>query len=125
MASAVNNPHGTFFRACVSKPAIAKDLVKSQLPPDMVERINWDSLELTDKSYVEDTLAHAHTDVIYKCFLKNQDQYTYLYMLLDNDRTPTELLASRMQAYNLTLIAEHMAEGHTYIPLVLNVCIKM
>ena len=125
MASTVNNPHGTFFRGCVSKPAIAQSLIKSQLPPDMIERINWDSLELTDKSYVEDTLAHVHTDVIYKCFLKNQDQNTYLYMLLDNGQTSTELLASRMQAYNLSLIAEHMAEGHPYIPLILNVCIKM
>ena len=79
MASIVHMPHDSFAKGALSNIEVAKDLLKPNLPPAMVQCIDWDTFKLTNKSYVDDMLAQTHSDLVYKCRLKDQDEDVYIY----------------------------------------------
>lgn len=44
--------HDAFFKKTLSKLEVAKDLLKAHLSPEISQRIDWNTLRLTNKSYV-------------------------------------------------------------------------
>jgi predicted transposase/invertase (TIGR01784 family) len=121
MSPSVHNPHDSFVKGSLANIEVAKDLLKPNLPQDMVQRINWDTLELTNKSFVDDKLAQTHSDLVYKCLLQAKE--VYIYTLLEHQSTPERLLAFRMLKYNLSLMEQHLNERHSHLPIILNVCL--
>lgn len=57
---------------------VAKDLLKTHLPARLVKLIDWDTLQITNKSYVDETLRHFLSDMVYRCSIKNKEAYIYL-----------------------------------------------
>ena len=62
MAIKIHHPHDSFIRRSLTSIQVARDLLKAHLAPDMTKRINWDTLQLTNKSFVKDELTQLHTD---------------------------------------------------------------
>jgi predicted transposase/invertase (TIGR01784 family) len=123
MSSIIHMPHDSFAKGALSNIEVAKDLLKPHLPPDLVQRINWDTFQLTNKSFVDDNLAQSHGDLVYKCRLQDQDEEIYIYVLLEHESTPKRLLAFKMLKYNIPLMEQHLAEGNSHLPIILNVCL--
>jgi predicted transposase/invertase (TIGR01784 family) len=122
MTSALHHPHDSFAKQCLSNLAVAKDLLKPHLPPDIVSRINWNTFQLTNKSFVDKKLEQSHSDMVYKCLLDN-DKNIYLYTLIEHQSTSEELLAFRMLKYNISLMDQHLNEGHRRLLIILNMCL--
>ena len=123
MYPTVHMPHDSFAKCTLSNIEVAKDLLKPHLPLDMVQRIDWGTFQLTNKSYVDDMLAQTHSDLVYKCRLKDQDEDVYIYTLLEHKYTPEKLLAFLMLKHSVSLMQQHLDEGHTRLPIILNVCL--
>jgi predicted transposase YdaD len=123
MPSIVHMPHDSFAKGALSNIEVAKDLLKPNLPPDMVQRIEWDTFQLTNKSFVDDKLAQTHSDLVYKCRLKDQDEDVYIFTLIEHKYTPEKLLAFWMLKYGVSLMQQHLDEGHTRLPIITNVCL--
>jgi predicted transposase/invertase (TIGR01784 family) len=121
--SSIHMPHDSFAKGALSNIEVAKDLLKPNLPPDMVQRIDWGTFQLTNKSYVDDKLAQTHSDLVYKCRLKDQDEDVHLYVLIEHKYTPDELLAFWMLKYDVSLMQQHLDEDHTRLPIIINVCL--
>jgi predicted transposase/invertase (TIGR01784 family) len=119
MGTTINNPHARFIKDSLSNLAVAKDLLKRHIAPDIANQISWDTLQLTNKSFVDQRLANTHTDVVFKCLLEGHN--VYLYTLIEHSTTPEKLLAFWLLKYNVLLMEQHLSEGHTKLPLVLNV----
>ena len=121
MAIKIQHPHDSFIRRSLTSIQVARDLLKAHLAPDMTKRINWDTLQLTNKSFVKDKLTQLHTDVLYKCRLDNKLAYTYC--LIEHQSTPDPLLPFRILEYNVSLMREHLEQGHKQLPLIINLCL--
>ncbi len=47
-------------------------MIQKHLPQELVKRIDIDSVQLTNKSFVSEAMQKLHSDVIYKCNIDNK-----------------------------------------------------
>ena len=73
----IYQPHDSYIKAILSDISLAKSLMEAHLPTAIVKRIEWDSVQLTNKSFVSEELKQFHSDVVYKCTLDKQQGYIY------------------------------------------------
>lgn len=97
MAIKIHHPHDSFFRSPLSNLEVTQDLLKAHLAPELVQQIDWNTLQLTNKSYVDEQLKHLQTDMVYTCQLNGKD--AYIYTLIEQQTKPDPLLAFRVLEY--------------------------
>lgn len=114
----INQPHDKYTKSMLSQVEVAKSLIKSHLSPDLVKRIDMDSLQLTNKSFISEELQDLHSDVVYKCNIDNQQGY--LYYEIEHQSTPDEQLPLRILEYNIQLMKQHLNEGNKKLPIIIN-----
>ena len=72
-----NTPHDAFVRQGLSNVEVAKDLLKAHLEQGITQKIDWQTLKLTNKSFVSKDLAQLHSDVVFSCKIKGKEAYIY------------------------------------------------
>lgn len=105
---------------------MAKDLLQAHLSPSIQQRIQWDSLKLSNKSYTDEKLAQLHSDVVYTCQI--DEKSSYIHILLEQQTKPDPLLPFRFLQYNVAMLAEHLSQTKqgnqkTKLPIILNLCL--
>jgi len=121
MAIEIHQPHDSFFKKSLGSLAVAKDFLKAHLSPEIIQRIEWTTLRPTNKSYVKAHLTQLHSDVVYSCQVEGKQ--AYLYTLIEHQSTADPMLPFRMLQYNVSLMEEHLAQGHKQLPIVINLCL--
>jgi predicted transposase/invertase (TIGR01784 family) len=91
-----------------------------------MQRIRWDSLRLSNKSFVDEKLRQLHSDLVYTCQIDSKD--SYIYILLEQQTKPDHLLPFRVLQYNVAMLAEHLAQSkqgrkHQLLPVIINLCL--
>ena len=74
----IHTPHDLFFKNAVDDVSVAKAFFQAHLPPSIQQRIQWDTLQLTNKSFAQEQLKEFHSDVVYACQLDRKPAYLYL-----------------------------------------------
>lgn len=118
MSIKVHQPHDRFLKRMLSDIEIAKSLMHSYIGPEMERRVDWESVQLTNKSFISQELEQFHSDVIYKCTLDNKQ--AYIYNLIEHQSTPDERLPFRILGYNVQLMEQHLNEGNKKLPIIKN-----
>ena len=114
-----SQPHDALAKVFLSDLTIAKEILQQHLPAPIVEKIKWETLELTNKSFVDKKLNQYHADVVYKFKVGDQDAYASVEHLSSADfLSPFHHLV-----YNVLLMNQHIRAGNKYPPLVFNICI--
>jgi predicted transposase/invertase (TIGR01784 family) len=119
-------PHDGFFKHALSNLTVAKYLLRAHLSPSIQQRIQWNYLKLSNKSYTDEKLAQLHSDVVYTCQI--DEKSSYIYILLEQQTKPDPLLPFRFLQYNVALLAEHLSQNKkgqqkTKLPIILNLCL--
>ena len=78
MSKKIHHVHDGFFRVAMTNLKVAKDLLKAHLPKKLVKQIDWDTLQITNKSYVDQKLRQFMSDMVYKCTLQGREAYIFL-----------------------------------------------
>ncbi len=122
----IHHPHDGFFKKSLSNLTVAKDFLQAHLSPAITQRIQWESLRLSNKSYTDEKLAQLHSDVVYACQIDKKS--SYIYILIEQQTTPDPLLPFRFLQYNVALLAEHLAQNkkgkqRQRLPNILNLCL--
>ena len=118
MSNEIHHPHDGLFKASLSNIEVARDLLQTHLAPELVQQIDWDSLQLTNKSYIDEQLSQFHSDMVYACQLNGVDAYIYLFV--EQQTEPERLLPFRLLEYNVKMCREHLNQGNKKLPLVVN-----
>ena len=63
------NPHDTFFKEALSRPAAARDFLRHYLPPGVAEVLDLDSAEVVKDSFVDEDLREHFSDLLYAVHL--------------------------------------------------------
>lgn len=71
----VTHPHDITFKDLFGRKEIAKDFIKNNLPDDVLEAINLDSMERKDGTCVGKGLEETFTDLIYGLKINNRGIY--------------------------------------------------
>jgi Putative transposase, YhgA-like len=90
----MSTPHDALFKRVFSQPEHAASELRHMLPPDLVLRIDWDTLALAAGNFVDESMREVHADVLYSVRLAGRE--VLLYVLLEHkskwDRfTPLQL----------------------------------
>ena len=122
----IHQPHDGFFKHSLSSVTVAKDFLQAHLSPSITQRIQWDTLKMTNRSYVNQKLAQLHSDVVYTCQLDKKS--AYIYLLIEQQTKPDPLLPFRFLEYNVSLLKEHIAQRQEKyknrpLPVVINLCL--
>jgi len=122
----IHHPHDGFFKHSLSDISVARDLLKSHLSPSITQRIHWDTLKLSNKSYTNEKLHQLHSDVVYTCQLDHKS--AYIYVLIEQQTTPDPLLPFRFLQYNVELLKQHIKQRKEKdkklpLPVIINLCL--
>ncbi len=50
----IHHPHDGLFKHGISDLTVAKDLLRAHLSPSITQRIQWNSLRLSNKSFTDE-----------------------------------------------------------------------
>ena len=95
--SLIHHPHDHIFKYTFRQKIEAVGFLKANLSPELVQHIDFDSLEVCPSSYIDDELKEHESDLIYKVLLKGRT--TYLYILFEHQREQEPLMIFRLLKY--------------------------
>jgi len=98
-----------------------EDFLESRLPQETLQRIDMSSLRLTNKSFGTKKGKQKHSDLIYAVTIDGQEGY--LYISLEHQSKEEKYMPLRQLEYNVLLMRQHLDEGHSTLPLILNICL--
>ncbi len=101
----VSNPHDAIFRKTFRKIEVAKSFFRNHLPEDIRRHIDFDHLEITDGTYVDEKLRDKHSDIVYRT--KIRGQAAFLYILFEHQSSPDPVMVFRLLCYMVNLWREY------------------
>lgn len=100
------NPHDRFFRGSMKDIRIAREFFELHLPEKFRGMVDLSSLKLCNGSFVDERHRQRYTDILYSVLL--QGQLAYIYILVEHQSTPNELMAFRVVSYLCRIIQEYI-----------------
>lgn len=100
------NPHDLYFRAALTYPKVAKELLQQHLPLNVQKIMDWKSLQLCKETYIDDDLTEKIVDVLFSVNLKKNPGYIYL--LAEHQSTSDPLMPFRIIEYTVKILREYL-----------------
>ena len=92
-----------------SNPEMVKQLLTCFVNEEWINKIEYNSLEKIDKSFVTDEFSKRESDIIYKASFKGED--VYIFILLEFQSTVDRFMSLRMLRY-IAELYEHLIRNH-------------
>lgn len=109
--------HDKFFRRAMSNQRVAREFLIAHLPEDIQQVIDLKNIVFQPRSHIDDVGSEATVDILYKTTIHHKE--AYIYLLLEHQSKPDELMPFRMLKYTCNIIDQHLKKTKTnYIPLV-------
>lgn len=110
------NPHDRFFRHVFSQQETAADFLRSYLPPDIAELLDFSTLELAKDSFVDDELRQHFSDLLYQV-QRFDAQPTYVYVLFEHKSYPEILISLQLLRYMTQIWDLAVRQKSRFIPI--------
>ena len=88
------DPHDRFFKRVFAHPEHVVAPLRLFLPPDLLDALDAESLELAPGSYVDPELEVRESDLLFRCRIAGEP--ALLYLLFEHQSTPDPLMAVRL-----------------------------
>ena len=121
MARDLHLPHDHLVKQAFGHQVVMQDFLKSRLPKETLQRIDMKRLRLTNKSFSTHKGTQRHGDLIYAATIDGQSGY--LYISLEHQSQEEKYMPLRQLEYNVLLMRQHLDEGHSTVPLIINICL--
>jgi predicted transposase YdaD len=98
------------YKLLFSHPEMVRDLLIDYIPGDWVKQADFSTLERVNASYVSPDMKQRHDDMVWR--LKIQDQWTWVYLVLEFQSESDPWMALRMLVYVGLLAQDLVRQGH-------------
>jgi predicted transposase/invertase (TIGR01784 family) len=110
--------HDHFFRMMMSDKRVAREFFAAHLPKEVLAVTDLNQLELQSTSYIDDVRKESIADMLFKTMIAGHE--AYLYLLVDHQSRPDELMPFRVLKYLCNVIDQHLKGNDSKrIPLVI------
>ena len=99
MADELDHPHDKLFRAVFSDVAEAAALLRTALPAELREGMDWETLKLLEGTFLDDALRESESDLLYEVAHGDDGERVWLYVLLEHQSTPDPWMRFRLLRY--------------------------
>lgn len=110
--------HDKYFRKTFGRNRNTIDLLENLLPPDDLERIDLETLNTIEETYVDRDFDEHRTDVIFKANLKEDDQQAYICCLFEHKSSQERLTVLQVLNYMVRIWTKKKKESKE-LPLVI------
>ena len=115
----INSPHDAVFREFMQDIGIAKQFMKQHYKPEFVAQVNWESIYLTQNSYIDGYLKKYYRDVVY-CAEGLDNRQLQVCFICEHQSTSQRFFSLRMLAYKVNaLFGYHQQHPEAdYLPII-------
>ena len=103
--------HDKYFRKTFGRNRNAIDLLENISPPEDLERIDLDTLNTMEESYVDRDFDQHRTDVIFRSNLKGNDQQAYICCLFEHKSSQERLTVLQVLNYMVRIWTKKKKES--------------
>ena len=118
MPKRLKTAHDTFFQSMMEDLEIAKAFFQAHLSAELVQAIDWSTLEIADAVRRPPQRKPTYTDMTYHALSK--DQRGHIYLHAEQERGIDSTMLERTLLYNAALLLKHRKQGHKKLPLIIN-----
>lgn len=97
--SDISNAHDKFFRNVWSQTEVAADFLANYLPTRELSRIDLNTLQLENGSFVDESLSEQRSDMLFKAQLTEKAGYAFIYMLFEHKSYVEHHVALQLHRY--------------------------
>jgi len=113
----IAHPHDRFFKSVMSDPKTTKEFFEQHLPANIRSSINLDTINYKNESYIDNELRLQLVDVVYSA--EFDGKAGYLYLLVEHQSSPHELMPLRILKYMVAIMEDHIKKtGTNILPIV-------
>jgi len=110
--------HDKYFRKTFGRNRNTIDLLENLLSPEDLERIDLDTLNTMEETYVDRDFDEHRTDVIFKANLKEDDQQAYICCLFEHKSSQERLTVLQVLNYMVRIWTKKQKESRE-LPIVI------
>lgn len=119
--NALTQPHDVTFKDLFSKKEIAKDVIMQNLPKEILEDMDFNSLEQLDGSFINEKLEETFSDIIYGVNIKGRE--AYIALLLEHKSYKDKLTIFQVSRYIIDLWSKVIKGGKKELPVVIPIVV--
>ncbi|EOD8957011.1 Rpn family recombination-promoting nuclease/putative transposase [Providencia stuartii] len=114
-----HSAHDAAFKGFMAQIENAKDFFHFHLPEHIHALCDFETLTLTNSSFIDKQLRSRLSDVLYS--VQTTEGEGYIYLLVEHQSSPDKLMAWRLMHYAFLAMNQHLQQGHKNLPLVVPV----
>jgi len=115
----IHQPHDSLFKKAFGNPKATKDFLTSTLNTALLKRINLDTLQLENSSFISEELSKIYSDLIFS--MQIDQKKSYIYCLIEFQMEVDENMVMRLWEYNTSLMRQHINQGNKELPVIINI----
>jgi predicted transposase YdaD len=120
----IHQPHDKLFKTAFRHPPTSAAFLKTQLPPPIVQAIDWSQLSLLPGSFIDSHLRHSESDLLFNAPFLNSSYETNLYLLFEHQSTEDPALGLRLLRYMIRIWEKHRLDSQkSPLPVILPIVI--
>ena len=100
--------HDQLSKKFLTNLPTAQEFVKIYLDQKILAKCDIKTLSIESGSYIDEKLQTRFSDVVYKIDFKNKSNCAYVYVLVEHQSSPEELMPVRILRYQLEIIQKHI-----------------
>ena len=109
-------PHNNFFTFVFSQKDLVQDFL-TQLTTDIADKIDIDSLELDDTTYVNQDLDELYSDIVYNA-ITTEDKPVKIALLFEHKSYPKQHPRLQLMEYMLGIWRKNQQDKQALIPII-------
>jgi predicted transposase/invertase (TIGR01784 family) len=99
MADEIHHPHDSMVGAVLRDPAEAASLLRTYLPDEVQQGLNWSTLKLAEGSFVDEDMRRSESDLLYEIERVSGLNTVWVYTLIEHQSTPDRWMRFRLLKY--------------------------
>jgi predicted transposase/invertase (TIGR01784 family) len=80
----LNNPHDRFFKAVFSRIIVVQDYFNHFFPKHLLSKLNIDTLESVNTSYITPELEEFYSDIVWRCQFKDKKESVLICFIFEH-----------------------------------------
>jgi predicted transposase/invertase (TIGR01784 family) len=113
----VKNPHDATFKDVMGRKEIAKDFIEKNIPKEVLDIMDLNTMERKDGTYVGKHLEERFTDLIYGVKINNKE--AYISLLLEHKSSPDKYTIFQVTRYILDAWTKLSKDNTKELPIVI------
>ncbi len=111
------NLHDKFFRETFAEPSMMAEFLRHYLPPEFTAVLDWQRLEVSKDTFVDEELSAHFSDLLCQIGLKS-GKAVFVYILIEHKSSPAPWVALQLLRYMLKIWAQKPLRRGTHLPVI-------